>query len=169
MNKKKQILDGLTDIFKRWQVLLASLSEEQLLSPLVPSSWTIKDTVAHLWSWQQGSVARMEAALEDREPFYPHWWILRGPDPEDNVDATNALLHSLSKDKPWQQVYTEWKTQFTHYLELTGRIPEQDFIQPGRYPWMGEYAIADSSIGTLEHHQEHYDDLAAWLQQQAGT
>lgn len=57
MDSKQQILDELADIFNRWQVLLAGLSEEQIHSPLAPSIWTVKDVVAHLWSWQQGSIA----------------------------------------------------------------------------------------------------------------
>jgi hypothetical protein len=168
MENKKHILDGLSDIFNRWQVLLAGLSEEQILAPLTPSNWTIKDVVAHLWSWQQASLARMEAALQDKEPNYPDWWVQRGPDPEEDVDGTNALLYELSKEKPWRQVYSDWKTQFEHYLELTGQISEKDFLQPGRYAWMGQYAIADSSNGSLDHHKEHYETLTNWMMEHGG-
>jgi len=165
MNAKQHIIDELAEIFNRWQILLASLSEEQLNAPLVPSSWTVKDVVAHLWSWQQASVARMEAGLQDEEPNYPNWWIQRGPDPDEDVDGTNALIYSLSKDKPWQVVFVDWKTQFMHYLKLTQQIPEVDFLQPERYTWMGKYAIADSSKGALDHHKEHFDTLLAWLKE----
>lgn len=168
MQNKQQILDGLTDIFNAWQQLLSGLAEEQVHIPLEPSTWTIKDNVAHLWSWQQASVARMEAALEDRPPVYPAWWLQRLPDPNEDVDQTNALLYDLSKDKPWQQVYDDWKSQFAHYLVLAARIPEKDLLQPGRYPWMGKYAIADSATGSMEHHQEHYEGLVAWLKQHTG-
>ncbi len=168
MSDKQHILDELADIFSRWQVLLASLSEEQIHTSMAPSSWTVKDVVAHMWSWQQASVARMEAALDDRQPIYPAWWQQRLPDPDEDVDATNALLYSLNKDKPWTQVYTDWKTQFQRYLELTGRIAENDFIQPGRYAWMGKWAIADSSKGSLDHHQEHYETLTNWLLDHGG-
>ncbi len=165
MTNKQDILNELADIFNRWQVLLASLSQEQIQAQLRPSDWTIKDVVAHLWSWQQASVARMQAALENREPIYPHWWALRAPDPEENVDETNALLFTLSKDKPWSQVYDEWRSQFMHYLELTGKIPEKDFLQSGRYTWMGKYAIVDSTVGSLEHHKEHYETLTRWMRE----
>jgi hypothetical protein len=163
MEQKQHILDDLTDMFNRWQDLLVSLSEEQIYTPLEPSSWTVKDVVAHLWSWQQASVARLQAALLDKEPDYPAWWVQRAPDPEEDVDGTNELLFELSKDKPWQQVYADWKAQFMRFLELTGRISERDFSQAGRFPWMGKYAIADSSNGSLDHHREHYSTLTTWL------
>ena len=163
MSDKQHILDELAEIFNRWQLLLSSLSEEQLHTPLVPASWTVKDIVAHLWSWQQASVARMEAALQNRQPNYPAWWAQRGPDPEEDVDGTNALLYELSRDKPWKQVYAEWQAQFMHYLELTGQIDEKDFFDAGRYKWMGNFAITDSSNGSLDHHMEHYETLTKWL------
>ena len=168
MNEKQQIIDELADIFNRWQVLLTSLSQEQIHARLVSTDWTIKDVVAHMWSWQQASVARAEAALHGQPPNYPAWWLQRLPDPEEDVNATNALIYSLCQDKPWEQVYTDWKDQFIHYLELIRQVPENDFLKPGRYSWMGAYALADSSKGSLDHHQEHYEMLTAWLKQHAG-
>jgi Mycothiol maleylpyruvate isomerase N-terminal domain len=168
MDSKQQTLDGLADIFNRWQLLLASLSEEQINSPLAPSGWTVKDIVAHLFSWQQASVARAEAALDDRVPIYPPWWAIFAPDPEEDVNRTNAWLYEANQDKPWSLVYADWNTQFVYYLELVGRIPEKDFLLAGRYSWMGEYALIDSSNGSLGHHQEHYEMLVAWLQDHSG-
>jgi hypothetical protein len=165
MNDKQQILTDLTDIFNRWQELLASLSEEQIKEPLLPSDWTVKDVVAHLWFWQQASVARMDAALHDREPKYPEWWEMFGPDPEEDVDRTNAWNYERNRDKPWLKVYADWKAQFQHYLELAGQVLEKDLLEPGRYAWMDGYALSASSRGTLEHHQEHYDTLCAWLRE----
>ena len=168
MENKQQILDGLADTFNHWQLLLASLSEEQIHTVLAPSTWTVKDVVAHLWSWQQASVARAEAAMQDKEPKYPRWWAVFAPDPEEDVNLTNAWLYEASREKPWPMVYADWKNQFMHYLELVGRIPEKDFLQSSRYAWMGIYALADSSNGSLDHHREHYDTLIAWLNEHGG-
>ena len=118
MTDKQHIVDELAEVFNRWQMLLASLSEEQINTPLLPSTWTVKDVVAHLWSWQQASVARAEAAVQDRQPDYPRWWQILGPNPDEDVDRTNAWLYEASRGKLWQVVYDDWKSQFMHYLEL---------------------------------------------------
>ncbi len=165
MEGKQQIVTGLNDIYRRWKDLLASLSEDQILTPLEPSTWTVKDVVAHLWAWQQGSVARMEAALDNREPDYPDWWKKNGPNPEENLDKTNAWIYKANRDKPWAGVYENWKTQFEHYVELTKRIPEEDLLELGKYSWLGKYALSASAMGSLEHHEEHYDTLRLWLEQ----
>lgn len=165
MENKTQILTDLAEIYRQWQELLASLSEEQVTQPVEPSNWTVKDLVAHLWFWQQATVARMEAALEDREPDYPEWWELFSPDPNEDVDRTNAWNYHKSLEKSWPVVYSDWKTQFGHYLELARHIPEDDLFTPGRYSWMGENALSASSLGTLDHHREHYAEVNEWLKE----
>ncbi len=62
-------------------------------------------------------------------------------------------------------VYEDWKNQFEHYVELTKQIAEDDLLELGRYPWMGNYALSASAMGSLEHHEEHYDTLRLWLVQ----
>jgi hypothetical protein len=165
MSDKEKILSDLDEIFTVWQALLSSLSEEQVLQPLLPSAWTVKDVIAHLWSWQQASVARAEAALQGQEPGYPEWWKVCGPDPNEDVDQTNAYLYKANRDKPWSKVYSDWKTQFQQYLDLTRQIPDSDLLEIGKYLWMGSFALAASATGSWEHHQEHYESLIAWLNQ----
>ncbi len=164
METKQQILDKLIEIFTRWQELLGDLSEDDIMQPIVPSNWTVKDVVAHLWAWQQASIARAEAALQHTQPSYPRWWEISGPDPEEDVNRTNAFLYEANKDKPWSMVYADWKAQFERYLELSKQLPEKDLLEPKRYAWMGEYPLVASTMGSLDHHLEHFDILTAWLQ-----
>ena len=56
------ILAALRELFDNWESLLASLSEAQITTPLLPSPWSTKDVVAHLWAWQQRSIARRQEA-----------------------------------------------------------------------------------------------------------
>lgn len=165
MDGKAQILAGLSDIFRHWQDLLSRLSDEQVHAPLLPSDWTVKDVLAHLWAWQQVSVARMQAALQGTQPVFPTWWEMFAPDPDADVDRTNAWIFEANRDKPWTMVFADWKEQFEGYIELTRQVPEEDLLQLGRYPWMGSYALSASSMGSLEHHEEHLEVLLAWLEE----
>jgi len=63
----------LKEEFNRWEELLAGMSEEQISASHLPSNLSIKDVIAHLRAWQQRSVARLEAALLNREPEFPNW------------------------------------------------------------------------------------------------
>jgi hypothetical protein len=166
---KKEILNRLREEFNRWEELLASLSEAQITAPMLPDNWSIKDVVAHLWSWQQRSLARMEAALHNREPEFPPWPPSLRPDSEEDLEQLNAWLYQSNRDKPWSAVYNDWRTQFLRFIELGEAIPENDLLQPGRYPWQGKYPLSLTLITSYEHHQEeHREPLLAWLQQPEG-
>ena len=80
MKMKQHILAALSEEFNAWEELLTSMSEEQITTPPLPSDLSIKDVIAHLWVWQQRSVARLEAALLDREPEFPGWPAELDPD-----------------------------------------------------------------------------------------
>lgn len=165
MTDKQHILFQLKQVFTQWQDLLASLNEKQINTQLTPSTWTVKDIVAHMWAWQQGSVARMQAALQDKLPAYPDWWLANGPDPEADLDRTNAWIFQANHERAWESVYAQWRDQFQEYIELTTSLAEIDLLTVGRFAWMGKYAIADSCLGSIGHHQEHFDTLQDWLKE----
>ena len=108
MNMKEHILMALQEQFGHWVELLESLSEAQITVPRFDDDWSIKDVIAHLWWWQQISVARMEAAALGREPAFPAWVASAG-DWEDNVGQTNARIHANHHVEPWSELYCMWR------------------------------------------------------------
>ena len=164
MNDKAQLLTLLRDEFNRWDGLLNSLPEEQIIARQLPSDLSIKDVVAHLWSWQQRSVARVEAALNGTEPVLAGWPRGLDPDSEDDLEAINAWMHRTNLDKLWPQVYADWRSQFARLLDLAESVPEADLMQPGRYSWLPGYPLSAVLEGSYEHHhEEHLGPLLAWL------
>ena len=159
----------LKEVFNRWDELLAGMSEEQATDPSLPSNWSVKDVMAHLWAWQQRSVARQEAALRNSEPEYPSWPESFEPDPDEDVDQTNAWIYETNRDRPWPSVYADWRGGFLRLLELAEQVPEKDLLEPGRYAWMGGDPLSASLLGTYEHHEEHIEQLLAWLGQTANN
>ena len=110
--------------------------------------------------------ARLEAALHNREPQFPPRPPSLDPDSDDDLEPLNTWLYQSNRDKPWPAVYTDRRTQFLHFIELTEAIPEHDLLQPGRYPWQGKYPLSLTVVSSGEHHQqEHREPLLAWLQQ----
>jgi hypothetical protein len=160
MHEKQGMLALLREEFDRWESLLANLSEPQITSPELPDHWSIKDVIAHLRAWQQRSVARLEAALQHREPDYPAWPTQFDPELEDEPHNLNAWLYAAARDQPWRQVYRDWRAGFQRLLELAEALPEQDLQTVGRYPWLEGYALIAVLQGTYEHHHEH----AAYLE-----
>jgi hypothetical protein len=166
MNNKEQILAQLRNEFKRWDELLSSLSEAQITASQLPSRLSIKDVVAHLWAWQQRSIARMEAALHDREPEFPKWPENLDPEPVGQPHDVNAWIYETYRDRHWSRVYQDWKAGFLRFLELSEMIPEKDLLEPGRYAWLEGYPLSLVLTASYEHHHiDHYEPLQAWLSQ----
>jgi hypothetical protein len=164
MSKKRQIITTAREEFDRWEALLASLSEEQTTAPLLPSHWSIKDVVAHLHAWQLRSIARLEAAQENREPDFPAWPANLDPEQEDQPHDLNSWLYQQYRDQPWSQVYQQWRDGFLHFLELGEAIPEEALLDPQRYPWLEGHPLSLILTASCEHHhQDHLGPLLIWL------
>ena len=101
--------------------------------------------------------------MQDREPDFPHWPEDLDPEAE-NVDEVNAWIFETYRDKPWPEVYRDWKEGFEHFLELGQAIPEKDLFDSEKYPWLEGYSLSDILLGSYEHHHnEHLENLLAWL------
>jgi len=166
MSDKQHILTTLREEFQRWEELLASLSEAQITAPQLPANWSIKDVIAHLRAWQQVSIARLEAALLNREPEFPTWLAGLDPESEDNLETYNDRIYQAYREQPWSSVHRVWSEGFLRFLELAEAIPEKDLLDTGRYPWLEAYPLSAVLQGSYEHHHEdHLEPLLAWLRQ----
>ena len=168
MNDKKQMLALLKEEFNQWEALLAGLSEAQIIAPHLSANLSIKDVMAHLMVWQQLSIARLEAALLDKEPEYPRWPAELDPEPEEGPpDQMNAWIYETYRQQPWSSVYQAWRDGFLRFLELGEAIPENELLEVGRYSWLEGYALFAVLQGSYAHHHEdHLEPLLAWLRQQ---
>ena len=166
MQMKEHILAALREQFERWEKLLASLSEEQVLAPEFDLDWSVKDVMAHLWAWQQISIARMEAGVQEREPEYPRWIVNNVEKWEEYPDKVNAVTYKTQHNKQWSEVYRNWEHGFLLLIELGNQISEKDLLDGDRYAWLNGYNLAAILIASYEHHQEHFEKLRTWLREQ---
>ena len=165
MNMKDHILSALREQFSSWEERLGRLNEAQITAPNFDFDWSIKDVIAHLWAWQQISIARMGGGLQDQEPDFPKWIVSIGEDWEDNADRVNAFTFETNHKKPWSEIHQNWRNGFLRFLELGESIPEKDLLDGDRYSWLKGYSLAFILVASYDHHQEHLEKLLAWLQE----
>ena len=161
---KAHILAALREQFNSWEQLLASLSEEQLTAPHFDFDWSIKDVIAHLWGWQQISIARMEAGVQDQEPQFPTWINELGDIWEEDANQTNARIYQNFHEQSWSIVHKNWQEGFLRFLEAGNKISERDLLDGDKYPWLRGYSPAFILVASYDHHQEHFEKLLAWLE-----
>ena len=166
MYMKQHILAALSEEFNRWEELLVGMSEAQITTPHLPANWSTKDDIAHLWAWQQRSIARVDAALLDREPEFPAWPTALDPDAEGAADQINAWVYETYHDQPWSTIHQQWQKGFLRFMEGAASIAEKDLLDSGRYPWLNDYPLAFVLLASYDHHHEHLEKLIAWLNEQ---
>lgn len=159
MNSKTQLMTALREEFERWETRLAGLAEGQITAAPDEGGFSIKDTMAHLHAWQQISMARLEAALDHREPDYPAWLGGLDPDAEEHLETINMGVYQTFRDGSWVDVHQVWRDGFRRLLALAEAVPEEDLMEAGRYAWLADDPLSAVLVGTLEHHEEHWDTL----------
>jgi hypothetical protein len=167
MNMKQHILAALREQMEAWQSLLAGMDEKQVATMFAPSEWMVKDVVVHLWAWQQRTLARAEAAAADREPLFPDWPAQYPPESEDTLDELNAWIYETYRDQPWLQIFQQWLDGYKRLISLSNQVSEKDLLDSARYAWLDGYSLALVLLATYDHHQEHFDELQAWLEEHA--
>ena len=164
MNMKNHILAALREQFEDWENQLAKLTEQEITSPRFDLDWSIKDVIAHLWSWQQISIARMEGGQLNHEPKLPAWITDSVANWEEDADKVNALTFTTQHQKSWPEVHQNWKDGFNHFIQLGSVISEKDLLDTDKYLWLKGYSLAFILIASYDHHQEHLEKLVYKLQ-----
>jgi hypothetical protein len=166
MQTKEDWLYQLQDEFDRWENLLAGLDEAYIVARQLPSGLSIKDVIAHLWAWQQLSIARLEAAIDDRAPTYQLHPNALDPDVEENLERINAWIHESNENRSWEDVHVDWQKGYQLLLDLAAAIPAQDLMAEGKYAWLhGQPLVAVLDGSYDHHHNEHYGPLVQWLRE----
>ena len=65
---KAALLDNIQEEFNQLETLLSPLSDVQLTTPTVNSTWSIKDNLAHLTAWHGYLLHVLAGVLNDKEP-----------------------------------------------------------------------------------------------------
>ena len=155
---KKQSLDLLTDIFNRWNYHLTRMTEDEVFTRAVHPTRSIKDDVAHVWFWQRLTVARTKAVVNNSTPNFD-WWPheIDRESAEDSV--INEWIFKTYLQKPWSEVYKDWKEGFVQLITLTEQIDEKDLLDPKKFLWLKGYPLIVVLSGSYNHHRIHLEKI----------
>lgn len=145
--------------YDQFEVLLASLSEEQMTLPNVNGSWSIKDNLAHLAVWQNYQAARLQGTLDGVEPPNPTPGL-------ETEDEENEYYYQQNKDRPLADVLADFRAAYQRVLAATLALSWEALNKP--FPWydndvpVGAYTLGNTS----EHFEEHGGIIQRWLESQ---
>ncbi len=149
MHTRDEAWAALEHGYKAFVDCLGRLTEDEITSTQVVGKWTVKDTVAHVWSWAD-EAAKTVRAWKGRRPWqegvtYDDAWNERQVE-----DRTELLLI------PVMDGLTDAHRRLMHLLDMA---EDASLAQVGKAPWGEEMPLVDFFYAMAEHYQEHVTDL----------
>ncbi len=131
--------------------------EEALETAGACGTWSVKDIIAHLASYEQVLVDVLTTFLD------------AGPTPALNTfteqgDQFNDIEVSRRKARTMQDVLAEFNDTHTQVMSLIAHIPSERLREVGTLPWYGmNYALDDVIVYMYYgHKREHSAQIAAF-------
>ncbi len=85
----------------------------------------------------------------------------------DDLDKVNLQIYEENKDKPLNEVLSEYHDSYQESLEIIKSFSEDDLIDPDRFEWReGDPLWHMVSGNTFWHYQEHENSIREWIKEQ---
>lgn len=148
-----------------WEELVAAAARVGFERPGAAGAWTFKDVAAHLNGWRERTVARMEAAASGAESVAMPWPTGMDGETDAGTEEINRWFYERGRGRSIEEILAEATEQYQRILAATRAVAEPDLLTPGRYPWLGNYALCEVIAGSNEHlYVEHEPAIRHWLE-----
>jgi hypothetical protein len=114
---KDALLNLMRTGYAAFDALLESMSEEQLTTPNVNGSWSIKDNISHLAWWEQSVLTYLQTGEKDP---------LAGL----NVEEKNERVYQQAKDRPLKEVRDDLRTISEALIAHVEAMSEEQLNSP---------------------------------------
>jgi hypothetical protein len=145
MRTRDEVQAALDGNFKQLMDCLGQLTEEELTEAPSVGHWTVKDVIAHVWSWGDEAVQTIKHWQKPRP-----WQAGVAYD-----DAWNEAQVAARRALPLITVVdgvTGMHRRLVHQLDLAD---DQTLAQVGRAPWGADMTMLDFVYEMACHYAEH--------------
>jgi hypothetical protein len=161
---KTELLEALEDSRQELLEMLEDLSDETLLKSGVVGAWSIKDILAHLTYWE-GQIVTMLFQVQQgaAKPTTAQFG-------KETVDTLNQRWYEAGKDRSLEMVWQDWVGVRKQTVRRLADFQDRDLNDAQRYPWLKGKALYEwILVDTIEHEEEHGDQIREWLDAQDAT
>ena len=162
---KAKLLDKMHGGYDELDALLITFTPEQLTTEGVSGTWSIKDILAHLASWQQRTLQRLDAAARNEAPDVPD--IAN----EEEENQLNERFYSENRELTPAEVLNNYHAAYAALVTAVEQASDEDLFTPGRFAWLGDTVLWETVAGnTYDHIAEHIGAIQNWVEntKQAG-
>lgn len=143
---------------KAWAALresYAGLPEEELSEPGVTGSWSVRDILTHVTTWEQEALKYLPVILRGERP--PRYSAMYG-----GINAFNALATERTRALPLSEVLRQLDETHSRIVELIGNTPEDQFRSESRF-------LRRLRSDTYGHYPRHAEAIRKWRERRTGV
>jgi hypothetical protein len=129
----------------------AGLSESELLQPGVTKTWSVRDIIVHVTTWEEEALKHLPGILAGRRP--PRYSVTYG-----GIDAFNALMTDRKKGLPLAEVLRQQAAVHRRVVALIERAPEDQLASETRFR-------RRLRLDTYGHYAGHTAAILRWRRQ----
>ena len=148
---KAELLEALEDGRQEMVEMLEDLADEVMVKPGVSGSWSIKDILAHVSTWEAESLEHLPGYLEGRRPA--RYSVLYG-----GIDAFNALMTEQKRSLTLSEVQDLLASTHHRLIEYLQGLPAELFTVESRFR-------RRLRLDTYSHYPIHTRAICAWREQ----
>ena len=164
---REDVLATLRQTYAMFDQLLEHFDEAQMGEVHVHGTWTVRDNLAHLASWDDLEVGWIEDVIAGRRPvLYTDGYecdVSDRPKAIELIHRRNAQILEECQARPVADVLQEFREVRTRMLDAVSRLPENAFTDPDVLFWIKLEVPRDPWIPMPVNCHEHYWDHANWL------
>jgi len=151
---REQLLKRLDKAWENFQDSHQGLSDAQLMAPGVTGSWSVRDIIAHVTTWEEEALKYLPMILKGARP--PLYSVTYG-----GIDAFNALTTKQKKDLSLSEVLRRMKNTHRRLIDFIESVPEDQIRTETRFR---HRLRAD----TYSHYPKHAEAIKRWRHRRAG-
>jgi hypothetical protein len=158
---KSDLLDVIRKERAALESLFEGLTDSQMIQPGVEASWSIKDILAHIASWERLAMDRVHAA-ESGDPL--NFPLIKG---DNDVDKFNADVYEKNNTQLLPDVTAEFHDSYRQFITQIENLDDDFLSKPLPFDWAGKLtAQVVISANTHWHYVEHAINIEKWLDKQ---
>jgi hypothetical protein len=150
VSDREEVHSLLEQAHKELLAAIDGLTPEQMAIPVF-ADWSVKDILAHIVSWEEYTLLDLQRVARGHMPALASF-------KQQDVDNFNALVMSLRRGFPLDQVMDELEANREATIAALDALPDERLVQ-------GQFARIWASI-TAGHDHEHAEDIRNWRKAQ---
>jgi len=146
---RDQLVKDLEQARNELRASYQGLSDEQMTQAGAVGEWSVKDVLSHVASWEEVALPDLTRLARGDMPTLASIDLYSA-----NFDNFNALIMSLRRNLPLDQVLRELDITRADFMTAVSRLPDSALVE-------GQFGRILVQI-TAEHDREHAEGIRQW-------